>query len=848
MLLIKKNLYIFTVISYVSVIAALLLVGIRRPVHDMFLGTVHLRAWQSDLFTVGDWPWWMSHVRYGFTFSTLHFASVFIDPIGVLLSTVFRYDATIYGLDFALHSLLGATGAYRLSRLFLRTSIGSFVVAISFIGSAVVVMASMAGVVHAGYMTLPWVFFAITRIAQSATPRHVIRSVGLLGLSLAWLVGSGYPATWMTLPVFSLPFTAILASTSVSRLLRTTVSCALAAMVGVAILAPWIAETIYTPIFGGAVRNSINPNEGAVPVSGIIGLVLVNPEFFPGANHWSRPPVYLGVVSGLAMLYRALGWVSTAMPRIRTGAILAGCVALTFGSLPIMQTDIASGVLPALKDFELNREPLALAGFIAFLVATMPISIGHWDRMDLALASTTALAWICATDNLLGGLIRTSIPPFYWSRWSYYYLGVAVLTGLILGWRTIEIAVLSSIARADKRSLQAVGYALVSLGVAVVSTLFIPSPGVSTLTSGGSRIGLATVIWVAFGSLVYLLAGVTIWSTARLGKLDQHRLAVIALIGTPAVITIFTVLFGLPLNRNESLIHDYLNLPLPGQLSVDVAHASLVLGTTAILWRFAPRKYLLQGIAIVAIADITLASPRYLSDTDMVIGGQPIISTELNGPFNFTGTNRDQTMTKFINALVARRPSVEPYPILMPQVRDFEERFGSPPIFDQFVHFPTFWTNSAQGSAKFTPESLGRPANPEFASPVGPTAFPDCPASVTSADPRPSAMVTRFLSSYVQVTYETACTRLLAYTDTWAQGWTATIDGTPTPVLHLNGAIRGVIAPAGRHTLEWSYRPAYWNVTKWISLTGLLGTFMCLVWGLWPVRWKPGNTGITVLR
>jgi uncharacterized membrane protein YfhO len=75
-------------------------------------------------------------------------------------------------------------------------------------------------------------------------------------------------------------------------------------------------------------------------------------------------------------------------------------------------------------------------------------------------------------------------------------------------------------------------------------------------------------------------------------------------------------------------------------------------------------------------------------------------------------------------------------------------------------------------------------------------------------------MVTRFLSSYVQVTYDTACTRLLAYTDTWAPGWTATIDGISTPVLRLNGAIRGVIVPAGSHILEWSYRPVYWNVTK----------------------------------
>ena len=812
--------------------------GLRRPVHDTFLGTVHLRAWQSDLLAAGDWPWWMSHVRYGFSFSTLHFTGTFLDPIGIALTSALRYDASTFGLDITIHSLLGSFGAYLLGRTFLRTQSAAVAVAISFIGSAVVGMASMAGTVHAGYMTLPWALFALTQIAQATTTRNLIGAASLLALSFAWLLASGYPATWMSLPVFALPFTAILASTSLLRMIRTTVACALAAFVAVSILSPWIVETIYTPIFGGAVRNSINPNEGALPVSGIIGLLLVNPEFFPGASHWYRPPMYLGLISGLALFWRALSWVSTAMPRIRFVAILGGCVALTVGSVPILQTDIASGVLAALTSFEVNREQLALAGFVAFLVATMPISIGRWDRMDLALASTTALALICATDNLLGGLIRTSIPPFYWSRWSYYYLGVAVLTGLILAWRTIEVTVMSFGVRENERTRQAVWYALISVGVAVASTLCIPTPG-GSLSGGGSHIGLVTVIWVALSILVYLLAGVTIWQSARLGKLGRHRLGVIALFGSPTAITIITLLVGLPLNRDEPLIHAYLNLPLPGQLSVDIVHAALVLGTTSILLRFAPRKYLLTGIALVAIADIVLASPRYYSDTDMVIGGQPGIDSQLNGPFNFSGTARDQTMTTFMNGLVARRPSVEPWPILMPEVRDFEERFGSPPLFDQFVHFPTFWTNPAQGSAAFTPESLGRPANPEFASSIGPVSFPDCPASFTSADPKPSAMVTRFLSSYAKVTFETACTRLLAYTDTWAPGWTATIDGISTPVLRLNGAIRGVIAPAGPHILEWSYRPAYWNVTKWVSLTGLLGTLVCLTWGFWPVRMRP---------
>ena len=36
-----------------------------------------------------------------------------------------------------------------------------------------------------------------------------------------------------------------------------------------------------------------------------------------------------------------------------------------------------------------------------------------------------------------------------------------------------------------------------------------------------------------------------------------------------------------------------------------------------------------------------------------------------------------------------------------------------------------------------------------------------------------------------------------------------TIDGAPVPVLRVNNAIRAVMAPAGDHSLVWTYRPRF---------------------------------------
>src|SRR5207249_1681741 len=44
--------------------------------------------------------------------------------------------------------------------------------------------------------------------------------------------------------------------------------------------------------------------------------------------------------------------------------------------------------------------------------------------------------------------------------------------------------------------------------------------------------------------------------------------------------------------------------------------------------------------------------------------------------------------------------------------------------------------------------------------------------------------------------------------DAYAPGWRALLDGRAAPVLRADGLFRAVRVPAGRHTLEMSYRPA----------------------------------------
>jgi len=70
---------------------------------------------------------------------------------------------------------------------------------------------------------------------------------------------------------------------------------------------------------------------------------------------------------------------------------------------------------------------------------------------------------------------------------------------------------------------------------------------------------------------------------------------------------------------------------------------------------------------------------------------------------------------------------------------------------------------------------------------------------------------------------------LVVLADLWDQGWHAYLDGKPVPILRANHAIRGVIVPPGKATLEFRYQPASFRLGLWLAgLAGLL--LIAFVW------------------
>jgi len=86
-----------------------------------------------------------------------------------------------------------------------------------------------------------------------------------------------------------------------------------------------------------------------------------------------------------------------------------------------------------------------------------------------------------------------------------------------------------------------------------------------------------------------------------------------------------------------------------------------------------------------------------------------------------------------------------------------------------------------------------------------------------------------------------SCRGMVLLSDTWYPGWQATLDGIPAKIYEADGAIRGVVAEAGSHTIEMRYRPRSVFAGAGLTAVGLLGALVLGIRGrrVTPTTYQP---------
>jgi hypothetical protein len=92
---------------------------------------------------------------------------------------------------------------------------------------------------------------------------------------------------------------------------------------------------------------------------------------------------------------------------------------------------------------------------------------------------------------------------------------------------------------------------------------------------------------------------------------------------------------------------------------------------------------------------------------------------------------------------------------------------------------------------------------------------------------RPATIV-RDEAEVVEVEASLAAPGLLVLADSFYPGWQATVDGAAAPILATNHLFRGVPVPAGRHRVQFVYRPWTLPAGAAVTLAGCLGILLLL--------------------
>jgi hypothetical protein len=95
------------------------------------------------------------------------------------------------------------------------------------------------------------------------------------------------------------------------------------------------------------------------------------------------------------------------------------------------------------------------------------------------------------------------------------------------------------------------------------------------------------------------------------------------------------------------------------------------------------------------------------------------------------------------------------------------------------------------------------------------------PALEDCGDPGPAAF-SRPDSDRAVMNAELGCRGLLVVSETFYPGWEATVDGKPSPIYEVFGALRGVVLESGSHRVEMRYRPGVVILGAALSFSGLV--------------------------
>ena len=816
-------------------INVLIVSGLVSYGNDTGVADIPYRALASALTEQGDLPLWYPNAGNGFPQLSVLWGSWTFPPLGILLGIFRPYDHLSLALENLLWRLVGFAGSYLFARQWVTHPIGAIAIAATYVGSGTMAWAALSYSALIGQMFAPWILAAGSLAIRTTAGPSLATATGTLGLVAGLMVWSAYPGAWLTAPVLSGPLLLALALTHRGGLRRLFIAATAAFIIATAIISLILSESTSVPLVDGSLldfRRTTDMREGLLRSIDLLGVFFVNPSYLPDSSSATMHPVYSGLVPiiVLASLFGtsrlSSSWVAT---------LLTGSLALALANIQ----NWSSWDHPLFRDLPTLK---ALTAFIPVPLIVVTAAVGLsgalWGtslklaRVDAAMLAGIVWVLLVATDNPVANALRADVPPFTLVRYNHLYFWLVTLLLATLAWRRVE-HVTSTVTPETAILPPAVrtwGLRVAVTGIAclvVASLVAIATPdayGLGAPTDGVSAMGSPHLAWQATILAIGAATGYLALRGTNASRRSAARWAWIALVSSTVIAFAAACVTGVAF-RQFGITPPTIPVTFGWQLIIDLAHGAAIIAASALAFSKAPTQSALRtAIAAVMVFDVSLAVPRYFSDNDTVGTSQPGWPwppfEKGHGGDRFLPVGTGQARDHFVKDGGMKRAYSE-----VPAVARLRQEWGA--LYEQWVLFPARWDSRPDTGVTVQRESLAETRN-----------APDCIPQGAGQPTAPSGRVTRLLATTVDVSFTADCDRLLVFTDSWAPGWSATIDGVPVPVLRVNNAIRAVMAPAGDHSLVWHYRPRF--LVPLLTLLALgVGISFILIAAPWWSRWVP---------
>jgi hypothetical protein len=94
-----------------------------------------------------------------------------------------------------------------------------------------------------------------------------------------------------------------------------------------------------------------------------------------------------------------------------------------------------------------------------------------------------------------------------------------------------------------------------------------------------------------------------------------------------------------------------------------------------------------------------------------------------------------------------------------------------------------------------------------------------------------AAPITAYSNHAISVQVQAVAPSYLVLSEVWYPGWQATVNGTPAPVLQVNGGLRAVAVPSGQSIVQLWFAPNGWRIGLLLFAVGLILMAALLVTG-----------------